>query len=279
MIVILKFLFLILVGCDHCTNVIFCSPNCRTMAQKYHKFECLILPILHKTYRGHVAFRLLVTTKIETIRKVVETYNKKQTSLISSESENDFSRYMQIYQYVISDNFDQDELLYFTITAGFLARLASYSRYISKRSEFFIGGVLLRHLLQLVTNLRFNMEIETPSIYDYNITEVYCHTEVEHISAAIFSMSSLLQNSCNPNVFCSHVHGFKNIVIATKEIPLGSDIHSAYDAKLVFLNYKKRSSVIKKSKYGKCTCHRCELELKDGFEDYYPILCSEKRCK
>ena len=278
LIVIPKFLFLNLVACDHCTNVIFCSPNCRTMAQKYHKFECLILPILHKTYRGHVAFRLLVTTKIETIRKVVETYNKKQTSLISSESENDFSRYMQIYQYVISDNFDQDELLYFTITAGFLARLASYSRYISKRSEFFIGGVLLRHLLQLVTNLKLKTETETASIYD-NIPEVNCHTKVEHISAAIFSMSSLLQNSCNPNVFCSHVHGFKNIVIATKEIPLGSDIHSAYDAKLVFLNYKKRSSVIKKSKYGKCTCHRCELELKDGFEDYYPILCSEKRCK
>ncbi|KAI2807966.1 hypothetical protein BLOT_005907, partial [Blomia tropicalis] len=267
------------VGCDHCTNVIFCSPNCRTMAQKYHKFECLILPILHKMYKGHIAFRLLVTTKIETIRKVVEAFNKKQTSLISSESENDFSRYMQIYQLVCSDTFDQDELLYFTITAGFLARLASYSRYISKRSEFFIGGVLLRHLLQLFTNLRFNIKIETPSIYDYNITEVYRHTEVEHISAAIFSMSSLLQKSCNPNVFCDTVHGSLSIIIATKEIPLGSDIHSAYDAKLVTLNYKERSSVIKKSKYGKCTCHRCELELKDGFEDYYPILCSEKRCK
>ena len=138
-------------------------------------------------YKGHIAFRLLATTKIETIRKVVKTYNKKQTSLVSSKSENDFSRYMQIYQYVISDKFDQYELLNFTITAGFLARLASYSRYTSKNSEFFIGGVVSGHLLQLVTNLKLNTCTETPSIYVHNITEQpYCNTKVEHISATIF---------------------------------------------------------------------------------------------
>ncbi|KAI2807964.1 hypothetical protein BLOT_005905 [Blomia tropicalis] len=267
------------VGCDHCTNVIFCSPNCRTMAQKYHKFECLILPILHKMYKGHIAFRLLVTTKIETIRKVVEAYNKKQTPLISRESENDFSHYMQIYQLVCSDTFDQDDLVYFTITAGFLARLASYSSYISKNSELFIGGVFLRHMLQLVTNLGFNLKIENPSIFDYNITKkLYCNTKVEHISAGVFPMTSLLQSSCKPNVFCDTVHGSLSIIIATKEIPLGSNIYSSHDEKLD-LNYKERSSEVLKPSYEKCTCQRCELELKDGFEEYYPILCSEKRCK
>ena len=171
---------LYIVACDHCTNVIFCSPNCRTMAQKYHKFECPILPILHKNYMGHLAFRLLVTTKVETIREVVEAFNKKQTPLINSDSEKDFSRYMQVYQLVTSYKFDEDELLRFTVTAGILARLALYSKYTSKKSELFIGGVLLRHLLQLVTNLKFSMRYGNSTVHDdYNIKEQSIKTKDE----------------------------------------------------------------------------------------------------
>ncbi|KAI2800158.1 hypothetical protein BLOT_014071, partial [Blomia tropicalis] len=268
------------VSCDLCTNVIFCSQMCKKLANTYHQYECSILPILHDIGIGHLSFRLLVTTRIDTIRQVVENYIKEGSNpLVFKDAVDLFSCYMQVYQLVDHSNkFTHEDLLQYTITAGLLARLAIHSGYIHNYDEeLFVGGILLRHILQLVTNahsisLFYNFNSNDDKFFQDNFKDV-------RIASAIYPTVSLLNHSCDPNVVATFVQGSLNIIRASKEILAGDEVFNCYGPHFVRFNNVERKRVLEDQYFFKCTCQRCEFEQRNGFEEYYPICCQKYDCK
>lgn len=50
------------IACETCANVVFCSKQCRTEADKYHKYECRILALLigaGMSVLAHLALRII----------------------------------------------------------------------------------------------------------------------------------------------------------------------------------------------------------------------------
>ena len=149
-----------LVSCTNCTRVLYCSSKCRDNCWAiYHRYECTILPLLHQIGGvGHLAFRLLVSTGLNTIRKVFSTAQDQPQPIDQFKLQDPtdvFSLYEQLYNLVAVGNPSQEELLKHKLIAIVLFELtkqAGFEQDCIQENEQLIRDIILRHILQLATN-------------------------------------------------------------------------------------------------------------------------------
>ena len=122
------------VPCKTCSNVIFCSEHCRNAAMaSYHRFECGQLPILRESGdEAHLALRMLynVNGGLDRVKEVVDKFAKEE---ISFEDMKDSRDYALVYIFKQPEKRNYEDELKKTLTALFLAKLATLSGFVQVR--------------------------------------------------------------------------------------------------------------------------------------------------
>src|SRR5690606_33180242 len=113
----------------------------------------------------------------------------------------------------------RDELLRYTLSAGFLAQLAVQCGFLqqdgpSEELEF-AGGILMRHLAQLAAHSQPISRLVPAS--DGTAREVT-------IGQGVFPALSLVKRSERPNVVANFVHGYTLVLRAAKKIDAGQEV-------------------------------------------------------
>lgn len=207
-----------IVACITCTRVLYCTPSCRALAWDiYHRYECSILPVLYQTGIGHLAFRIVVSTGLDTIRKVAQDEGTGPYQL--QDATDVVSLYKQLYNMAISAKPPTNDWFKYSITTSLLVQLAKQIELFKDASAHdieLLGHSILRHMFQLRANGR-----QVSSLTALNTSECFQETP---IAEAMYPITSLMNRSDNPNVLVTFVQGSRMIVRASRKLSAGEEL-------------------------------------------------------
>jgi len=196
------------VACVVCTQSRYCSVKCRDESwSQYHKLECGNLDILHSVGLGHLALRSAVMAgkdHLLNIKSLVKTGEYKQSST------DPYSRVFHLQHHL--DKLPLDEQFQYVLTAGLLVTL------LLKKTSFFnpereiqglpgklkplqpgskacdddvdyVGGLILRHLVQLVSNAHAVTEL---------LEDEEGGVEQVRLGTGVYPAVSMMNHSCLP---------------------------------------------------------------------------------
>ncbi|KAL3841918.1 hypothetical protein ACJMK2_020007 [Sinanodonta woodiana] len=126
--------------------------------------------------------------------------------------------------------------------------------------EVYIGGLLLRHIQQLVCNAHAITELQVSQISAGNIAQVEETSQVR-VATAIYPTASLMNHSCDPTIissFCKDVL----VVRAVKDIPKGGEIFNCYGPHYRRMDWSQRQQSLKEQYFFTCRCQHCLTDLK-----------------
>lgn len=149
--------------CDHCTEVRFCSGECKDAAwQRYHRTECKYLRLLRKWPSGHMALRLILKDGIEYAMQE----DRKPAIPLSEYPKLGFrSDYSSIKSLTGENNFtDGDYYCPLIIGCVLIGLLFEMNNEIKSDDLEQFSALLIKSIMQILEN--------TFMIYDYDIKAV-----------------------------------------------------------------------------------------------------------
>jgi hypothetical protein len=127
--------FLNIEFCAFCSNVVYCSAECRRTNQ-FHELECRILDtLLHNVGVGHLAYRIVASTDPSLIEKYaqVERTQSFRSDLMRIDY-GEFGRefdYEQVFYLMTHERETQvEDLFQYSLTAVLLAKHFTQTRYL-----------------------------------------------------------------------------------------------------------------------------------------------------
>ncbi|RXG60755.1 Histone-lysine N-methyltransferase SMYD3 [Armadillidium vulgare] len=277
------------IPCDTCTRVWFCSEECLKEAKAgFHSSECKVLHLLYEKNIGRMAplvFRILLRLTWENI-KLFRKSRKIDTRLPDShplhmnfdfEEKYSTDDYLKTYKLVTNAqkrNFG--DLFERTLIAVYLNHcLKEVDFYkgnnVSSDDEIFVASLILRHLQNSSCNALNNVEFFVKDNLDI--------IAVHYLGISIYPTISLINNSCNPNVFKYYV-GKDSVVRATNIIRKGEQLLDNYSHSYETMRRESRRNILKNQYMFHCECIACE-ENWPIFEDnkvYMKLACPEEQC-
>ncbi|KAK3592512.1 hypothetical protein CHS0354_013846 [Potamilus streckersoni] len=121
--------------------------------------------------------------------------------------------------------------------------------------EVYIGGLLLRHIQQLVCNAHAITELQVSQVSEGNIAQVEETSQVR-VATAIYPTASLMNHSCDPTIissFCKDVL----VVRAVKDVPKGGEIFNCYGPHHRRMGWSQRQQSLKEQYFFTCKCQPC----------------------
>ncbi|KAL4224683.1 hypothetical protein ACF0H5_015380 [Mactra antiquata] len=294
--------------CRQCIKVRYCSMECSTESwEKYHYIECKYLTLLHSVGIAHLSLRIVITAGLNYLldfRKKHE--NDIQNKQVPGFDENGqyCHNYLTVYKLMTHiQNMDTKDLFQYTLTAQLLLKVLQHADWFNEESfktgsvqvsqidsvtlraeenaglkscnmtseETYIGGLLLRHILQLVCNAH--------AITDLQCCDIEKSSNVEdkkqvRIATAIYPTASLMNHSCDPTIISSF---YKDtlVVRATKHVDVDDEIFNCYGPHYIRMNYKERQQCLKEQYFFTCTCKSCMSSEKEEniFNSYLCKTC------
>ena len=251
---------------DCCSSVVFCDEGCKQKAQSYHKYECEVLPTLHKAEVGKfglLALRCLSSTHGTVLTAARDDSSKVETCVgadnqcqlgCNPEGKYCADDYQTIYNLVgHSSNRSRNDILKKCILASYISvLLATHSTY-NKDMSLTVSqaaSILLRHLQSLPCNAH---EI---SEFHLDKNDVATSTSVE-VGAGIFSSLSLFNHSCDPTVTRNFTSGNTCIVRAIKTIRAGEQVSDNYGAVYATHTSDDRQRLLQDHYFFSCNCQPC----------------------
>ncbi|ESO83273.1 hypothetical protein LOTGIDRAFT_169490 [Lottia gigantea] len=132
-----------------------------------------------------------------------------------------------------------------------------------------IGGLLLRHIEQLVCNAHAITEVQcTDTINDSMILD----TSQVRIATAIYPTASLMNHSCDPTIISSF-HGDTLIVKSVKKVLEGEEIYNCYGPHHKRMVRKRRQEVLENQYFFHCKCPPC-CEERAGDIKFNAAICN-----
>ncbi|XP_023931505.1 SET and MYND domain-containing protein 4 [Lingula anatina] len=128
---------------------------------------------------------------------------------------------------------------------------------ITSDDEVYIGGLLLRHVLQLICNAHAITELQTSSLSTESLVDSLSQVR---IATAIYPTASLMNHSCDPTIISS----FQNdilIVKATKDVEKGEEIFNCYGPNCRRMPWAERQKCLKEQYFFECTCTACTKDV------------------
>ena len=260
-------------ACPHCSQVVFCSPTCLSLASVYHRLEC-----------GHQD----ILPGLGTLAPVIRIFTSRDKQFFTSRSDW-FEKYDKT-----KDNDDREDTFerLFFLQAGnksdsqYNMTKAAYSYYIIailKRLEFFsdnqseslgdehlIIGRFVDHFLRVADdNCHEICELDMPKVIaGKSFDELFEGRDsvIKVVGVAIYPRISLFNNSCDVNTFKYH-SGSREVMLARRDIRAGEEITDFYGE-----YYFQSSKLLRRRNLGfPCGCLACTqdwplLDDLPGFE-------------
>jgi len=266
--------YVALMPCRKCTQPRYCSVQCVESAASVHQHECGQLDLLHSVGIGHLAVRTVLVTGLE---KLKELQSRIKKGSYEYSNEDDYSRVYSLMHHV--DKMKEDEIFQYTVTAAMLAM------FLAKRTKFifpnikspasiesdvdqdlvsYVGGLIMRHLCQLVGNAH--------AITELNESDNGTVQQVR-LATAIYSSASMMNHCCVPNII-NQFDGSRLIVRATKSIKQGDEVFNCYGPHYRRHSYAERQDMLLNQYKFRCKCTACT----DPKEKNFFKLFEAQRC-
>ncbi|KAB7506023.1 SET and MYND domain-containing protein 4 [Armadillidium nasatum] len=258
------------VPCDACSRVWFCNEMCLEEAKDgFHSSECPVLNLLYdKTIgsMGIIAFRIMFkltweNTKTLRICRKIDTRLPDSDPLhmefkFNSREKYHTDDYLTTYKLVTNAqkrlSFD---LFLKSIIAVYIMQCLKVVDFfkgddVSYDDEIFIASLVLRHLQSSLCN--------SVSITEYLVKSSDTGLpEHLHVAEGIYPTISLLNHSCDPNVF-RYCVGKECVVLAGKTIRKGEQLLDSYGTSFVMEEKDIRERILTPLYYFECDCIACK---------------------
>lgn len=271
------------VPCSQCNQVRYCSFGCAKESwSQYHHWECGNLNLLYSVGIAHLAVRILFVTGLA---------NLGQFSRALAEGDDDTLNeytYNTVYELVThADKMYAEDMLQYSLTAALLYMLLDQVQFFSlddvtsKASALsltgrngsslhpslplkdanaaalktFVGGLLLRHIQQLVCNAHAITSLESKTTQE---DDVVITTEQVRIATAIYPSASLMNHSCNPNIISNFPCGSTLAVRAVRKITAGEEVLNCYGPHYQRMPFAERQQTLQEQYFFTCKCIACE---------------------
>ncbi|XP_014279154.1 SET and MYND domain-containing protein 4 [Halyomorpha halys] len=291
-----------LLPCFHCTLVFFCDEKCRTNCwEESHSIECNILPSL--LMLGCDKLELLALRVLIKATEKGSKLNQLATSLSEIESFDKPSRKGFIDNVYFSDSYksihnlegntDLRNVSYLfgrsLFAACILHILDVNTNFFQKGSvdkvfvqrklqeleeegnlrwdKVFAGGLILKYLQSMASNAH---EISEMRLIPGNETK----TESSEIGSAAYSLLSLINHSCDPNVVRHSYFGSTVVLRAIQVIKRGEQIFDNYGFHHATHSKDERHSHLRSQYLFTCQCIACieNWPLYGNLPDRIPIF-------
>jgi len=163
---------------------------------------------------------------------------------------------------------------------GLIRRSSSSSTEVDEDLLLFVGGLMLRHITQLICNASAIYEVgPTPDIdTDPADTPVSPSSVVSNnqyrVATAIYPSASMMNHSCDPSVINSF-YGSRLIVRAVKSIGAGGEVFNCYGPHFRHHSVQDRQETLRGQYHFTCACPCCtKLEYHDFSERFSALKCS-----
>ncbi|XP_059157289.1 SET and MYND domain-containing protein 4-like [Physella acuta] len=269
------------IGCEQCTSVRFCNESCREAAwDLYHQIECRYLDLFHSVGIAHLSLRIILTAKLNFLEEFLrdeQQYRLSDDPLtrgLNSEGVYDRS-YVAVYDLMTHEESTEPlDLLQYSMTGALLLVTLTHAGYFNKLScsdslaasmlgengdiqqipseVLNIGGLLLRHILQLVCNAHAITTLQAGPGSDSRTLD----TEQVRIATAIYPTASLMNHSCDPTIISSFV-GDVLVVRTVKDVPKGEEIFNCYGPHCCRMRREERQEILKSQYHFVCLCAPC----------------------
>ncbi|KAB7497668.1 SET and MYND domain-containing protein 4, partial [Armadillidium nasatum] len=256
------------IPCDTCSRVWFCSDECLKEAKTgFHSSELKVLHLLYERSLGRMpplVFRILLRLTWENIKSLRKS-RKIDTRLPDShplhmefDFEDKYSAddYLTTYKLVTNAQKGSfDDLFKMTIIAVYLKQCLKEVDFfkgdnVSSEDEIFVASLILRHMQNSTCNADYILEFMVMK----NSLEVKSNL---CLGISIYPTISLINHSCNPNVFKYYV-GKDCVIRAINIIKKGEQIFANYSNILDNLGREARHNILKRQYMFHCECIACE---------------------
>ena len=252
--------------CDHCTEIRFCSSDCKAIAwQRYHRVECKYLRLLKKWPSGHMALRLILRDGID---YVMQEDRKPAVPLSEYPALGFKADYSSIKSLTGENNFtDGDYYCPLILGCVLIALLFELNGEIKSTDLEQFSALLIKSIMQILEN--------TFMIYDYDIRamESYNFLEGEHdhseqsrfhkmastsykIGVGLYSATSLIPHSCDNNSN-KYYFGSSILIVAAKPIEVDEEVNIEYGVHYMMNTLKYRKDYLKNNFGFDCQCYAC----------------------
>lgn len=280
------------IGCVNCAEVRFCTEVCGEVAWKsYHKLECPYLRLMHSIGVAHLSLRIVLTAKLDYLQEFLSNpWSKRHEDIyikgVGLSGKYDCS-YLPVYDLVTHEvTTETHDLLQYSLTAalllltltsaGWLDNLAGVKTWKNNLcvsvandaeipSEILpIGGLLLRHILQLVCNAHAITSIlPQPDILSSispdprgDAPSPVTTVQQVRVATAIYPTVSLMNHSCDPTIQASFI-GDVLVVRTLKAVKKGEEIFNCYGPHHCRMATSERQEVLKAQYHFTCQCEAC----------------------
>ncbi|XP_064489863.1 SET and MYND domain-containing protein 4-like [Ornithodoros turicata] len=267
------------VPCTQCNQVRYCTFACAKASWTgYHKWECGNLDLLFSIGVAHLALRILLVTGMPNL----VTYFQNVRRSDSSEKSHPYHAVFELVSH--SEKVHAEDSLQYSITAALLyllldrvsffdmqevssrfkemdideeknpGRNSSLAERTGTSIKTIVGGLLLRHILQLVCNAHAITSIESDAVKEDDVVVTSAQVRV---ATAIFPSASLMNHSCNPNVISGFINGDTLVVRAVRPIGAGKEVLNCYGPHYRKMPYSERQQALREQYFFTCTCDAC----------------------
>ncbi|XP_050410787.1 SET and MYND domain-containing protein 4 [Patella vulgata] len=137
-----------------------------------------------------------------------------------------------------------------------------------------IGGLLLRHIQQLVCNAHAITELQA-SFDSLSSSTLVDEMSQVRVATAIYPTASLMNHSCDPTIISSF-QGDLLVVRAVKNVEKGEEIFNCYGPHFRRMIRSRRQEVLKTQYFFTCSCKPCTDGKKDDVQ-FDAMVCG--KCK
>lgn len=276
--------------CEQCSQVIYCSEECRAKSWKnHHSIECNYLNyIVNKseiTHMEHLAMRIVLKAGFKYLNSIKYELTDYEDRITVTDTEQyiiprdkvyDSLDYMNIFRLIThASHREPRDLLRRTLVSCYLVKILQKANFFPPESTpddyNFIGGLLLRHNQSISCNAH---EISELKFDKHSIGKSSSHG----IGAGIYATLSIFNHSCDPHV-TRNFDGTTCVLRAIKTIKAGEEILDNYGVLYATNEISDRRMKLRDQYFFDCDCEPCKFEwplydqIKDAME-YNKFICN-----
>jgi len=245
------------VPCKKCTQPRYCSLQCVEEGWSYHQYECGHLDLLHSIGIGHLAVRTILVTGLDGLNRIKK---KVQLDCYLPSVDDPYSQVYSLMHHV--DKMQEEEVFQYTVTAALLATfLAKKTKFLFPNKSInqaietdldeeivnYLGGLLLRHLCQLVGNAHAVTQLRESDNGD---------VQQVRLATAIYPSASMMNHSCVTTII-NQFQGSRLIVRATRALQPGNEVTNCYGPHYRRHAYAQRQEMLLNQYKFRCSCSAC----------------------
>ncbi|ELU01530.1 hypothetical protein CAPTEDRAFT_197951 [Capitella teleta] len=206
---------------------------------------------------AHLALRVILMTSVSELQRFGAHEHFVSEELAGLSDTGVYSRnYTAVYHLLPhNESMLREDLIQYALTAALLLKCLDHTEYFKNHSpdfRFSIGGLLLRHICQLVCNAHAITRLEQGLC-----SQAVVECQQVRIATAIYPTTSLLNHSCDPSIIARKNELFVRLV---KDVKAGEEIFNCYGPHYARMPKKERQEVLQSQYFFKCDCSECTAE-------------------